>query len=48
MWHDDKRGPKTVLWGTPESTDVASEDMPSETTCICLLVRKEVNHFFRT
>ena len=44
MWHKNKRGPKTVPWGTPESTDVASEVMPSKTTCICLLVRKEVSN----
>ena len=39
MWHKNKRRPRTVPWGTPESTDVASEDVPSKITCICLLIR---------
>jgi hypothetical protein len=28
----NKRGPKTVPWGTPEETVVAADDWPSSTT----------------
>ena len=36
MWHKNKRGPKTVPWGTPESTDVASDVTPSVCVCVCV------------
>ena len=39
IWHKKSRGPKTVPWGTPESTVTLLDDSPSTTTCIYLLVR---------
>ena len=43
MWHRKSSGPRTVPWGTPESTLVDSDADPSSTTRIVLLVRKLVS-----
>ena len=32
MWHKNSKGPSTVPCGTPESTVVASEEVPSITS----------------
>ena len=38
IWQRNRSGLRTVPCGTPESTDVVSEDMPSSTTLIDLKV----------
>ena len=38
----NKRGPKTVPWGTPDRTGTHSEWLPPTTTLWCLWVRKFV------
>ena len=44
MWHKNMIGPKTVPWGTPESTDVSLDFSPSTIVLIILVVRKLVSH----
>ena len=39
MKHRNNRGPKTVPWGTPESTCMESDDAPSRITCCVRWVR---------
>ena len=34
MWHKNSRGPNTIPCGTPESREVASEEVPTITTVI--------------
>ena len=36
MWHENSKGPSTVPCGNPESTVIASEEVPSIITVICL------------
>ena len=47
MWQRKRRGPRTVPCGTPESTVVVLELMPSRTTFIVLWERKHSSHLWR-
>ena len=44
IWHNNRRGPRTVPCGTPESSLIASDSSPSTTIFICLLVKKPRSH----
>ena len=45
IWHKKSRGPKTVPWGTPESTATLLDDSQSTTTCVYLLVRNVLSQW---
>ena len=45
MWQGNMRGPRTVPWGTPESTVTLFDCSPSTTTFIVLSFKKDDNHF---
>ena len=45
MYKENNKGPRTVLWGTPDKTGAQSDFTPFTTTRCCLKQRKESIHF---